>query len=69
MTALGGALTLLTAADQMPPSLLLTFTFALGAGAILTAPAYQSLVPDLVPRDQLQTASALSLDPPMSWLV
>lgn len=60
MTAVGVLLTVLTAVDLMPPSLLLTFTFALGTGAILTAPAYQSLVPDLVPRDQLRTASALS---------
>jgi MFS family permease len=60
MTAVGVALTVLTAVNRMPPSLLLTFTFALGTGAILTAPAYQSLVPDLVPRDQLRTASALS---------
>jgi hypothetical protein len=60
MTAVGVALTMLTAADRMPASLLLTFTFALGAGAILIAPTYQSLVPSLVPRDQLRTAAALS---------
>ena len=60
MTAVGVALTALTAVDRMPPALLLTFTFALGTGAILTAPAYQSLVPDLVPREQLRNASALS---------
>jgi MFS family permease len=60
MTVVGVALTVLTAADRMPASLLLTFTFALGAGAILIAPTYQSLVPNLVPRDQLRTAAALS---------
>ena len=46
MTAAGGALTALTAAHRMPPALLLMFTFVLGTGAILVAPAYQSLVPE-----------------------
>jgi predicted MFS family arabinose efflux permease len=36
------------------------FTFVLGTGAILVAPAYQSLVPDMVPREQLPAAAALS---------
>jgi predicted MFS family arabinose efflux permease len=54
------ALTVLTIAGQMPPVLLLTFTFLLGAGTVLTVPAYQSLVPDLVPRRQVRSASALS---------
>ena len=48
MTATGAALTVLTAAHRMPPALLLMFTFVLGTGAILVAPAYQSLVPDMV---------------------
>src|SRR5918996_1128676 len=60
LTAVGVALTALTAADQMPPALLLTFTFLLGTGVILIGPAYQSLVPDLVPRAQVPAASALS---------
>jgi MFS family permease len=59
LTAAGGALTALTAADRMPPALLLMFTFVLGAGGILAEPAYQSLVPDLVPRPQVPAASAL----------
>ena len=42
----------------MPPALLLMFTFVLGAGAILVAPAYQSLVPDMVPREQVPVAAA-----------
>ena len=50
MTAAGAALTALTAADRMPPALLLMFTFVLGTGAILVTPAYQSLVPNMVPR-------------------
>src|SRR6185312_3914366 len=60
MTAAGGALTVLTAAHRMPPALLLMFTFILGTGAILVTPAYQSLVPDMVPRPLLPSASALS---------
>jgi MFS family permease len=59
LTAAGAALTALTAAGQMPPALLLMFTFVLGAGGILIEPAYQSLVPDMVPRPQVPAASAL----------
>lgn len=33
--------------------------FVLGTGAILVAPAYQSLVPDMVPRGQVPDAAAL----------
>lgn len=55
----GLALTLLTLAGQMPPALLLTFTFVLGAGSAFAGPAYQALIPDLVPRLQLPSASAL----------
>ena len=60
MTAAGAALTALTAAHRMPPALLLMFTFVLGTGAILVAPAYQSLVPEMVPRPQVPAAAALS---------
>src|SRR3954453_21346248 len=55
----GVALATLTATGDMRPALLLTFTFALGAGTALTAPAYQALIPELVPRRQLASASAL----------
>jgi MFS family permease len=59
LTAAGGTLTALTAAHLMPPALLLLFTFVLGTGGILAEPAYQSLVPDMVPRPQIPAASAL----------
>ena len=52
-------LSALTAFGPMPPALLLTFTFVLGTGAALTMPAWQAIIPDLVPRGQLQAASAL----------
>src|SRR5450759_3579801 len=54
------SLAALTFAGQMPPALLLTFTFLIGCGSVLTLPAYQSLVPDLVPRAQLHSAAALA---------
>ena len=40
------------------PSVLLFFTFLLGAGAALTAPAWQAMVPALVPRQKLAPAVA-----------
>jgi MFS family permease len=57
--AVGATLTVLTAAGQMTPALLLSLTFALGAGAAVQAPAYQALIPDLVPRSQITGASVL----------
>jgi MFS family permease len=60
MTAAAAALTALTAVHRMPPALLLMFTFMLGTGAILITPAYQSLVPDMVPRAQVPDAAALN---------
>lgn len=40
------------------PLVLLLFTFAMGVGAALTAPAWQAIVPSLVPRPILQQAVA-----------
>jgi MFS family permease len=60
MVVTGVLLTVLTIADQMPPALLLTFTFLLGSGSVLSLPAYQSLIPELVPRPQLTAAATLS---------
>jgi predicted MFS family arabinose efflux permease len=59
MTATGAALTALTAAGWMPAALLLMFTFVLGTGGILAEPAYQSLIPDMVPRTEVPAVSAL----------
>lgn len=56
----GIVLTLLTLAGQMPAALLLTFTFLLGFSSVISNPAYQSLVPELVPRNQIRSATALS---------
>jgi MFS family permease len=59
LVGVGALLTVLTLAGRMPPALLLTLTFALGAGQALTAPAWQAIIPELVPRPQLASASAL----------
>lgn len=60
LVSAGGLLAVLTLGGQMPPALLLVFTFALGAGTAMQAPVYQALVPDIVPRAQLQSAAALA---------
>src|SRR4051812_25221640 len=60
LTVVGAALTLLTAIDAMSPALLLTFTFLLGTASVVSLPAYQSLVNDIVPRIELPAAAALS---------
>ncbi|MEA2637880.1 MAG: hypothetical protein QOE18_937 [Chloroflexota bacterium] len=60
MVIAGAALTILTYAGQMPPALLLVFTFVLGSGSVVSLPAYQSLIPELVPRTQLVAAATLS---------
>jgi len=60
LVIVGAALAALTLAGEMPPALLLTFTFLIGSSSVLTLPAYQALVPDLVPRGQLHSAAALS---------
>ena len=60
LVIVGAALAALTFAGQMPPALLLTFTFLIGCGSVVILPAYQSLVPDLVRRDQVHSAAALA---------
>lgn len=54
------ALAALTVAGRMSPALLLMFTLVIGTGSVLVTPAYQSLVPELVPRDQIPAAAQLS---------
>ena len=58
---LGVLLTVLTAVGQMPPVLLLAFTFALGVRVAVQLPAWGASMPDLVPRTQLRAASRLDL--------
>lgn len=47
-------------AEMMTPALLVIFTFVLGTGAAFMAPAWQAVVPSLVPRTSLQPAIALN---------
>lgn len=60
LTVVGTALAVVTFSHAMTPLLLLSFTFVLGFSSVFATPAFQSLVPDLVPRDQLVAASSLS---------
>jgi len=59
LAGVGAVLTALTVTGHMPPALLLTLTFALGVGQALTLPAWASIIPELVPRTHLPSASAL----------
>jgi MFS family permease len=42
------------------PTVLLLLTFSLGLGAAMNAPAWQAIVPELVPRDELTSAVSLN---------
>jgi len=54
------ALTVLVWQERMTPALLILFTLAIGTGAAFMAPAWQAVVPQLVPRDTLKPAIALN---------
>jgi predicted MFS family arabinose efflux permease len=56
----GAALAALTFAGQISPALLLMFTFVIGSGSVFITPAYQSLVPELVPREDVPAAVQLN---------
>lgn len=60
VAAFGALLAVLTLADKMPPALLLLLMFLMGSGAVLGNPAYQSLLPELVPRSEVPAAAALN---------
>ena len=57
----GILLAVLTFAGQMPPALLLAFTFAIAIGAAVQLPAWQATIPELVPRTQLRAATRLEM--------
>jgi MFS family permease len=58
MTFVAAVIAALVWLDLVGPGTLLLFTFLLGAGAALTAPAWQAIVPRLVPRQDLGPAVA-----------
>ena len=53
-------LAILTIAGVMSPWILLVLTFALSAGDAFEAPAWRSILPELVPKEDLAAASALN---------
>src|SRR5215469_284132 len=60
MVAAATVLGVLTITGRVTPQLLLVFTFLLGTGAVMNEPAWQALIPDLVPREKLSSAVALN---------
>jgi MFS family permease len=60
MVAVAAVLGVLTLGGVVTPWLLLAFTFALGLGAAMNAPAWQAITPELVSREELPAAVALS---------
>jgi MFS family permease len=57
LVALGLAAT--TYLGRLDPTSLLMFTLAIGCAAALTAPAWQAIQPELVPREQIPAAASL----------
>jgi MFS family permease len=53
-------LTVVTLAGLMSPLMLLALTFALSAGDAFETPAWRAVLPELVPKEDLQAASALN---------
>ncbi len=60
MLIAAAALGILTLANLTTPLALLALTFALGLGGAVNSPAWQAIVPELVPRRKLATAVALN---------
>jgi MFS family permease len=52
-------LAVLTYLGRLSPTSLLMFTLAIGCAAALTGPAWQAIQPELVPREQIPSASIL----------
>ncbi|WP_067452445.1 MFS transporter [Nocardia alba] len=52
-------LTVFTATGHTTPAVLLSLLFLLGCGQALTAPAWQAVQPELVPREEITSAAAL----------
>jgi MFS family permease len=60
MSAIAAVLAAVAFLGWMTPALLLGLTFLLGLGGAVAAPAWQAIVPQLVPRQQLPSAIALN---------
>jgi MFS family permease len=60
MLAAAAALGILTVLHRTSPLILLCLTFSLGLGGALNGPAWQAIVPELVPRAELAAAVSLN---------
>jgi MFS family permease len=60
MMAVALLLAVLTVAGHMTPWLLLALTFALSAGDAFETPSWRAILPELVPKEELEPASALN---------
>jgi MFS family permease len=60
LSASAALLSGLVFAGVVGPRALLALTFAIGMGSALLAPAFASIVPELVPRDEIEPAVALN---------
>ena len=60
MAGVAAAMTAVVLLGAMTAPLLLLFTFLLGAGAAFVAPAWQAIVPSLIPRPELPAAISLN---------
>ncbi|EEO27504.1 MFS transporter [Oxalobacter paraformigenes] len=60
MVACAGTLGILTLSGMTGSVLLLLFTFFLGVGIAMMMPAWGAIIPELVPREELQSAVALN---------
>src|SRR5262245_22755783 len=60
MMAAAAVLGALTLTGIATPWWLLALTFVLGLGAVLNAPPWQAITPEIVPRDEVSSAVALS---------
>jgi MFS family permease len=60
LSAAASLLAALTLSGWAGPATLLTLTFAIGVGSALLSPAFASIVPELVPREELEAAVSLN---------
>jgi MFS family permease len=60
MLIVAGTLAILTLSGAATPFILLLFSFLLGLGVALSAPAWQAIIPELVSRSELPSAIALN---------
>ncbi|TMA22265.1 MAG: MFS transporter, partial [Deltaproteobacteria bacterium] len=60
LTAATALLAGLSFANRAGPATLLGLTFAIGVGSALLAPALAAIIPDLVPREEIQPAVSLN---------